>query len=174
VQRKQFPDDFLASLSDGRLQKEIMQIDSSVAIPLLLLEGRGAGWTIDGRLICGYQRFTRQQMNGILFSLQIEHGIASIWVDSMAQTGPAIMDFRKWTQKHSHKSLTARPGPGTHMKRPWQEHFLQGLPAVGPKTASKIMDHFGRLPFTPPTVEQLAQIDGIGKRKAQAIVGMFE
>ena len=173
VQRKQFPEDFLSSLYDGRLTKEIMQISCAVAFPLLILEGTGQGWTSDGRLIHRHAKFTRAQLQGFLLSLQIAHGIPWLQVGNIRETGPVVVAFREWTLKDSHRSLMQRPGPGDHRTRPWQEHFLQGLPAVGPKTAAAIIDHFGRIPFIPPSVDDLCAVPGVGRKKAQAIVAMF-
>ena len=49
LQRKTFPDDFLASLEDGRLARELAGL-SRTQCPVLIVEGRPQ-WTADGHLL---------------------------------------------------------------------------------------------------------------------------
>ena len=62
---------------------------------------------------------------------------------------------------------------GTPDSRDFQVHLLTGFPGVGPELAERIIDHFGGVPWTwKITVEELQQVAGIGKRKAEQIMGL--
>ena len=178
IQRKEFPGDFLSSLRDGRLQREIPQMSNSLTHRLLLLEGRGK-WTTSGALVDKHHNYTMAQHQGILLSLQFEHGISYLQIDSQAETLPTILRFFSWAQKPHHGSLSTRPGPGSSPgymagEKAWRLHFLQGLPGVGVELADRILSHFGRVPFGPPKESELVAVDGIGKTKARRILGMFQ
>ncbi|MDI6751929.1 MAG: helix-hairpin-helix domain-containing protein [bacterium] len=62
--------------------------------------------------------------------------------------------------------------PGRRPKR-WtarQIYILQGLPGIGPKLATNLLDHFGSIEkiFTAPC-EELIKVSGMGRKKAEGI-----
>lgn len=67
VQRKRFPDDLEASLADGRLAKEMGQIQG-IDQAFLILEGMGK-WTTDGEPMGRYDKLTKEGMFGLLTSI---------------------------------------------------------------------------------------------------------
>ena len=48
--------------------------------------------------------------------------------------------------------------------------MVQSFPQVGPKTAEKILEHFGTVErFCRATMAELSKIPGLGEKKAEAI-----
>jgi ERCC4-type nuclease len=170
VQRKEIKD-FIASVQDGRLAKEIGQMRQTV-MPTVVLEGRvrfTAGM-LDGVYGKGV---TEQQYRGMVYSLA-RQGVVLLRSEDQRGTAAEVKYLYAWSQKDRHGGLMKRPGP-THQwgkadNRDFQEHFLMGLPGVGPELAGRIIDRFGGVPMAcTVTGEELMTVDGIGKQKAAAL-----
>lgn len=181
VQRKKFPDDFLASVNDGRLNREYAMM-KGLDLAFLLLEGR-AQWTTEGNLIrtSGNKRYqwSRSQHRRYLASVQLQ-GVHVIYTDSLTDTIAYVGELQAWSDKDDHTGLLTRPGPassdrwGRHTSRDYQSHVLQSVPGIGPKQAGAILDHFGGLPIRiTASVEELMTIPGIGKGRAEKLLNTF-
>lgn len=172
VQRKRFPDDFLASLSDGRLNKELGQM-KSLDHPIVLLEGLG-NWTDDGWLLD--QKFHKGQLDGWVLSCFFEHGIPVVQVRSERDALFFLDRVEAWSMRRSHWSLTRRPKPkgdmwGRKGNREFGLHVLQSFEGIGPAAAEAIYNHFGHVPLQWTVTEKdLMEVDGIGKGKAKTLM----
>lgn len=171
VQRKSFPSDFLASLYDGRLAKEIGQM-KALDYAVLLLEGRAA-WTLDGELSAEYGTgISKAAFRNICHSIWWIYNISIEWADSIDDTITAISALRHWVAQETHDSLLRRPKSkdywGTHTRgREWGIHFLQGFPGIGPTTAASIYDTFDRVPLRwDISQDELIKVHGIGQTKS--------
>ena len=174
VQRKQFPDDLLASLTDGRLYDQLPRL-SDLDRALLVIEGHGQ-WTEDGELIGNkYQRMNISQFYGLLYTIMFEFGVPSIWVGSMRDTIEVLVSLEAWSKKKKHKALTQRPGPskstwGSTSEQHFAQHILQGFPGVGPELAGRIVEKFEGVPLTwTHSVDELMEVEGLGKVKAKTM-----
>lgn len=171
VQRKAIPD-LIASVHDGRLAKELAQMQR-LAIAVLIVEGRPR-WTADGVLMSSYgAKWTKTSHRNLLHSVQ-DRGI---WVDqteSMSDTVAAVLDLEHWALKNKHASLMRRPGPtsiwGRADHHDFQSHVAQSFPGVGPEMADNIIEHFGGLPLRWTVSEaDMTKVKGIGPKKARAM-----
>lgn len=176
VQRKAMPSDLLASIDDGRLQKEIAQ--SRIAnVRVLLLEGRPQ-WTLDGNLITSWgQPWTRDQHRSLMFSMRAA-GMWVEWSDDLADTANVLKGLHRWSRKVRHTALMRRPAArgawGKPTNREFQSHVVQSLPDVGPELADRIIDTLG-MPFGWRVTEKdLTTVHGVGKVKARKIYGCME
>lgn len=178
VQRKVFPADFLASVNDGRLQREYQQM-AELDFKVLLLEGREQ-WTSSGALLRDRNQnrwqWDRSQHRNYLHSVSHLFHVAIAHTDNLDDTIDYLQGLRVWSDKADHVSLLRRPGPaaddpwGTVSSLAWQCHFLQGIDGVGPKLAKAIVTHFGGLPIRlAVTREELLSVDGIGPKMADKI-----
>lgn len=172
IQRKEIKD-FLASLYDGRLAKELAQLQS-IPYRVLVIEGN-ISWTNDGFMLHGSdygRKVSRKQWKGLLWSVRAK----GVWVefsDNWIDTLGILGWLEEWFKKSKHNSLDTRPGPdslwGKPSNRDYQKHLIMGLPGVGVELAERIIDKFG-MPFTwKISKEDLLCIDGIGVKKAEAI-----
>jgi len=143
VQRKQFPGDLIASLTDGRLYDQLPHL-ADLDKAILVIEGHGK-WTEDGELISNkYHNINIQQLHGLLFSIMFEFGVPSIWVANMDDTANVLTNLEAWAQKTKHSSLRNRPGPtssswGKPSDKHLAQHVLQGFPGVGPELAGRVV-----------------------------------
>lgn len=169
VQRKEISD-LIASVHDGRLQREAAQMQG-LSKRMLVVEGK-LQWTMDGVLMGkGFGRdWTLQMHRGILWSLQ-DRGIWVAGSDDHNGTASCILHFEAWCKKAKHTALTRRPGPeslwGSPDNRDFGMHLLMGIDGIGPEMAGAIYDEFGGVPMAWTVGEDdLTRIKGIGKVKA--------
>jgi ERCC4-type nuclease len=172
VQRKEVKD-FVASVRDGRLTKEVGQM-KSLGLSMLVLEGK-ATWTNDGMATFTQQSWTTSQHYGTLWSLQSQ----GCWISttiSLQETSELLQRFLKWAAKQRHSSLASRTTPspdewGTVGNREWAIHLLQGFKGIGPVQAAAIYDWFDGVPISwDVDAIELVQIPGIGEKRAEAMI----
>lgn len=175
LQRKQFPGDFLSSVTDGRLHTVVMKL-TATTLPLVLLEGQPQ-WTQDGELLhshgAGLKRSTLRAMEWSL----IAAGIGVQWSDNLADTVVYIEALMKWWAKDRHNGFSTRPGisRANEFGRPipqrdWAMHVLQGFNGVGPSLAGRIYDEFKRLPLQwDVTRVELGAVHGLGPKRLEAL-----
>lgn len=172
IQRKRFPDDFLASLGDGRLTKELAQMQQ-LDHGIVLLEGLGT-WTDDGFLLD--QQFHMGQLYGWMLSCHWEMGIPVFRVKSERDAIFFIDRVESWSMRKSHWSLARRPKPKGNMwgqkgNKEWGIHLLQSFDGIGPAAAEAIYEHFGRVPLQWTVDDKdLTEVPGIGKGKASKLI----
>ena len=177
VQRKAFPNDFLASINDDRLSVELGQMQA-LDLAVLLLEGTPQ-WTTDGKLLTDYGTpWDKKSHRGYLWSVRSR----GVWVettDTPAETVDVVRRLVAWTKSPKHSSTYQRRGPrvewGNPTNRDWARHFVQGLPGVGPELADRIINHFdGQLPVAwVVTREQLLEVKGVGPKTADRLIGVL-
>lgn len=173
VQRKELSD-LLASMQDGRLAREAAQLQACER-GILIVEGRPM-YTTEGQLMgkgFGERTVTRAGLQGLFWSWQAKgHWIT--FTDSMRETAEMVQVFESYIRKGKHHALDRRPGPqslwGTPDSRDYACHLVMGIDGIGPELAGRIVDRFG-VPFAwRVTAEQLIEIDGIGKKKAEKMI----
>lgn len=178
VQRKEY-NDFVASVYDGRLAKELGQMKRVTGAALLLIEGVPK-WTLDGNWVNGrgrVQSWNIDAHHSYIWSVMQQ----GVWVDSsegLDDTLHVIRHFEAWANKSKHRSTNLRPNPvgawGTATNREWLNHFLQGLPGIGSDTANNIIEVLGVPVAWTVGVGELMTVPGIGKKTAERLIRALE
>lgn len=175
VQRKEIKD-LVASVRDGRLQREVAQM-KALGQGIFLIEGK-VQWTTDGSLLSGGIEWTLAQHVGVVLSLNSD-GFWTISTSDIVETREWLLKCMKWlgTEVSKHRSIRSRPGPvgksiwGTNKSRDWAIHLLQSFEGIGYELACRIYDEFGGLPMQwSVDVEELARVKGIGKGRAERLM----
>lgn len=171
IQRKEL-NDLVASLSDDRVSREIIQM-KELDHAIWILEGH-AQWSLDGQLLSTRTRYTLSQHRGLLFTLMFQ-GFSLLSTANLSDTGSLLVQLEKWLAKPKHRGINGRTPPrgvfGKPDTREWQIHFLQGLPSIGYERAEAIVNHCGGVPLQ--LTEDLRNIPGIGKTTAERIERVF-
>lgn len=177
VQRKEVKD-FISSVHDGRLSKEVQQMSACqrLDIKVLLIEGTPQ-WTSDGSYMGdGFgSQWTLAQHRGMLWSAHMK----GLWVDttkSISETRVWLKMMEQWAGKEKHSALDRRPAAfgawGKPDSREFGLHLLQGLPGVGPELAARIYDTFNGVPWSwDVSIEELMTLKGIGRKRALELWG---
>ena len=169
AQRKEIGD-LLSSVGDGRLAKEVQQMQS-LGCRFLIVEGEPK-WTVDGRMLKTYGRpWTGQQYRNLLRGVA-NQGVIVEHTDGIQGTAKLVPELIRWTTKE-HRSLAKRPGPvsawGKADNRDYQMHVLQGLPGVGDELAGRILDQLGMPIGWAVSKGELLGVPGLGKKKVEAL-----
>jgi ERCC4-type nuclease len=176
VQRKEVSD-FIKSVRDGRLGKELVQ-GQELTWRLLLIEGPAPRLMNDHLVVDRWTKISMAEWLGVLWKCQSE-GWFLLFTTDIQQTASYVLMFQAWTKRTEHSSLTGRPGPpvnqwGRKESRDFQRHLLMGLERVGHKEADRILDKFGRVPWEwTVTMKELMEVPGIGKVKAKRLMEAF-
>lgn len=179
IQRKEVPNDFLSSITDGRIARETSLLPKGCKFRLLLLEGRFRYWP-DGRIIIGRRepsRFTEAQIRGILFDIKYVKGVDYDYTDDLDDTIFYIKTIAQWMNKEKHLGLFSRPGgpkgtwaiPTVEETHSW---LLQGFEGVGPALADAIIEHFGRIPLAwTCSLGELVKVPRLSAKRAKILWG---
>lgn len=174
VQRKEVKD-FIASIGDGRIGQQVSQMQA-LQHAHLVIEGR-VTWTTEGEMAnaSGYGRpLTRAQWRGVIWSIQ-SRGVHVGFTDSLTDTIEFVRQLESWLRKEKHSSLNKREAVyapwGKASNRDFARHVLMGFPGVGVELADRIIDKFGGIPLGwTVTVQEMLQVEGIGKKKAEMLM----
>lgn len=170
IQRKEIKD-LVASIRDGRLAKEIGQLEQC-SMKVLIIEGKQR-WTRDGESLLA-SGWSVTQLNGMLFSLFLKNFLV-LQTEDAFHTSECVLQLKTYLMKPgSHSSLDHRPKSkgawGKPTSREFGIHILQSFPGIGVDLAGRIYDTYGLpLRWTVDEIE-LAQIERIGVKKALQII----
>ncbi len=161
VERKTV-EDFLQSIIDGRLFKQIQNLRRSYKKPLLVIEG-------DSDLF-GSRNIHPNAICGAMASVSIDNCVPIIWTKTQKETANYLYTIAKREQLDLEKSIRIRERIRMLTKNQKQEYVISGLPKISTVLARRLLEHFK----TPENVfkateEELIQVDGIGKDKAKLI-----
>lgn len=178
VQRKEQAD-LVASTQDDRLGKEIIQMQTLEAA-WLVIEGTPA-WDRDGMLMSQYSNWSLARQWGVEESLQ-RAGIIVLHTRTALETCGLVERLAERTQEAAGVSglLARKTGPkkkwGKISERDMCIHVMTGVPDVGVELAARLYDHFGGNIIglkAGITIEQLTEVKGVGKKKAELILAAF-
>lgn len=174
IQVKEVPNDFLSSVSDGRLARETSML-SACDFRLLLMRGHFKYWP-DGRISLPGRRepsrFSRKQVQGILFDIKYVKGVDYDYVDDYDDIVTYVMHLDMWMSKEQHFALFNRPSgpkgvwvvPSAEEMQSW---LLQGFEGIGPALADAIIERFGRVPLAwTCTIDELMQVPKLSSKRA--------
>lgn len=177
AQRKEIPHDFLASVGDGRLTRETTLLRQSCKFYEIIGEGHFRYWP-DGRVALDMKepsRYTRKQVDGIIFDIRWVKGIPIHYTDDLADTAQYLRWLADRLNKKEHTALLQRPSvqgtwyvPSAEEIQTW---VLQSWPGIGPATAKAIIDHFSGIPLRwTCTYEELCKVPRMSKNKAKELI----
>lgn len=180
LQRKAIPHDFLRSVSDGRLTREIALL-KTLPIRALIAEGWPFRYFPDTTVVAdgvpkGTYRFTKKGIDGLVFSLMFVHEIPIIPTKDMNDTAIVIDNLIEYlSDPRAHLSLFRRPGCPSEWGIPSAGEFglwiLQSFSGVGPVLAQNIINAFGgNIPLKwDCTLDDLRNVKGIGEARAKSL-----
>lgn len=160
VQRKKFPADLCASLSDGRLAEQIAKM-ASLSKKIVILEGHPR-FSSEGKLIARRYNMTSAQLTGITLGLMLSHDIHVIWTSCDKETVSVLLSLDRYLSKSNHGSLLAASNPGQNKPIQWyRSAMLQQIPGISTVKADSILEYFGGLPLR--VSGDISAVSGIGK-----------
>ena len=175
LERKKFPSDFLASIQDGRLNREILAMREDTDIQILVPHGRTPKYDKDGILtVVGDRKWTKKGITNIFRTIQYVEGVYVEWAKNDAELVQMIHDLQDYFDKKEHDSLRSRPRIKTNWMVPSRAeriiYWMQGLPGVGTTTAKKLYEKFpAPLLLFQANIDDIDDVPRVGKSMAVGI-----
>jgi Fanconi anemia group M protein len=152
--------DFLISIIDGRLFKQLSHLKKHCPRPLLLIEGNPFETGL---------AFDPQAIKGGLLSTQVIWYVPVLFSGSKEETRDIFLMLGRQEERDL-EVVPLRGGYRPKRLKSRQLYLLQGLPQVGPTTAKRLLAHFGSVAkIMTATVAELMRVEGIGQVAAKAI-----
>lgn len=174
IQRKEVPSDFLASLEDGRLARELPPLARCVDFSILLLEGNFI-YDADGRLRVGGRptRYNRLGLKRLLRSAFYSYGIYVEHSGGLSETPTVVNELIDYFS-HDHTSLFTRPKLQGLWGKPTPNeqicYFYQGVPGVGVVLAQSLAKIFPKpTDLVTASLDDLKAVPQVGKQRATRI-----
>lgn len=152
--------DFLISLLDGRLFTQVSNLKRHCVHPVVLIEGNPFKTGLD---------FDEAAIKGALISIQAIWYVPIMYSRSKEETKDILLMIGRQEETNMHV-VPLRGGYRPRRLKSRQLYILQGLPRVGPTAAKRLLEHFRSVTnaMNAP-VEELIQVDGIGRASAEKI-----
>jgi DNA excision repair protein ERCC-4 len=152
--------DFLVSIVDGRLFRQLSNLKKHCPNPILLIEGNPYKTEL---------HFEAKAVRGALLSAQVVWYIPTIFSQSKKDTRDILLMIGKQDETFS-DVVPLRGGYRPKKLKSKQLYLLQGLPKVGPMLAKRMLLHFKSVSrIMNATLEELVEVDGIGRVSALKI-----
>ena len=160
AERKTAPD-FLASVFDQRIVKQLQNLKKSFEKPIHVIEG--------------YDLYSQRNVHpnavrGALASIAVDYGIPILWTEEPEETAALLYWIARREQVEEERGLSIRAQKKIQTLREQQEFLVAGLPGINSKMAQRLLKKFK----TPEKVfkaseEKLRKVEGIGDVMAKKI-----
>ena len=175
-ERKVFPEDFIASVGDGRFAKECAAMREVSKFSGVIAEGKPR-YSQQGKLWVNHieSRWTRPAIRNLIRSLRYVEGCDVEWSEDVDETAQLLVETQKYFDAEYHYSLRTRSGIVSSWLTPTYEErlirFYSGLPGISTTIATKMVPYFPTsMKLHSATFEQLLEVSPIGKKRAERII----
>lgn len=157
--------DFLQSIIDGRLFKQLLRMRKDFECPILIIEGDSVFDLIERE----NRKIHPNAVSGALAAIVLL-SIPILWTRTQRETASLLLAIARREQLHKKHEIAIRNKKRTRSLNQEQEFLIAGLPKISTKMAKKLLKHFG----SPEKIfgaseDELMRVDGIGKKMAKRI-----
>lgn len=163
---KKTRNDFLNSVIDKRLIKQLIDLKEQFELPLLVIEGSQNFYTL--------RRFHPNAIRGMLAAIAIDLKIPILYTRNVRDTAALIgVISKRLSGPHRDISLMHKKKPLTLKEQ--QQFVIESLPGVGPTVASNLLSYFGSVEKVfNASKDDLQKVGKIGKKRAEVIRQVIE
>lgn len=162
IERKTVPD-FLGSIMNQRLFRQLEELSASFENPVLIIEG-------NPELLWHESSMHPNAIRGALASITVDYRVPIIWTRNSRETAAQIHWIAHREQKKNRNGVSIRGEKKPMDTSRQQEFVVAGLPFVNSTLSRRLLEHFGsvkRIFNAKP--DKLMRIDKIGEKKAKQI-----
>ena len=176
IERKQCPGDLLSSVSDGRLNREILSMREECNVSIVLLHGTiryNRNDTVKLGKRTSYH-WTKKGMENLFRTIQYVEGCYLEHAKNSNELVQVVQDLQAYFDKKEHNSLKSRSRIQTNWLVPSRDervvYFYSGLPGLGITGARKLYERFpSPMQLYSASVEEICEISRMGKSVASGI-----
>jgi Fanconi anemia group M protein len=164
VERKKV-DDYLESLINGKLFKQIAQLRDAYSRPVLILEGKN---------LLTKRNINHNAIFGSLASITVDFGIPVLKTNNSSETADLLKIIARREQREDNKSIAVRGDKSQMSIRERQQFIIEGLPNVSSVIAKRLLAHFGSIKgIINASEKELTEVKGVGKHIATDIINIL-
>ncbi len=164
IERKRAAD-FIDSMIRKRLFEQVARLKEAYEMPILIIE--------DEDLFS--RNVDKRAVYGAIACLLLDYGISIIRTSSIEETANIIFSVAAREQFRKKKEVALRGKKPNMSLKERQQFIIEGLPHVSAVLAKRLLNHFGSVKaIMNASTEELKQVEGIGKKKANAIKEAIE
>ena len=161
IERKSVSD-FVSSIVDGRLGKQLISMAESYEKPLVIVEG-------DKEKLFE-TNLHRNAIIGMLTSIALNYQVPMLFTDSARETAQYIFVIAKREQEGKGSDVRLRIGRKGLTLEEQQRFVVESLPMVGPKMARALLKKFGSVKgIVNAQSKELQEVDNMGQKKAKLV-----
>ncbi|MFA4819702.1 MAG: ERCC4 domain-containing protein [Candidatus Aenigmatarchaeota archaeon] len=154
--------DFLSSMTDGRLFKQLGELKENFRTPVLIIEGN--------ELFDSDRKIHPNAIRGAIASIATDYCLPIIWTKTPLETAEMLISIATREQITKNKSVALRGKKKAKSMNHRQEFLVAGLPQISTQTARKLLKHFGSPEkIFAATKEELMEVEGVGPKNAKRI-----
>lgn len=159
-------EDFIDSLIDGRLFKQLKELKAAYLKPMLVVEG--------DRDLFSIRNIHPSSIRGMLAAIAVSFNIPVIYTKNFRDTAAMILSIAKREQEE-YGAIFALHGAKPSSFREQQEYIISSLPGIGPALAKPLLEKFKTIKNIITAEEkELKEVDLIGDKKAKMIKEIIE
>jgi ERCC4-type nuclease len=158
--------DFLSSIIDGRLFKQLGELKHNFEKPILMIEGNDMN---------DEERVHVNVLRGALASVALDYGIPILWTKNVKETAGLIYWIARREQLDEKRTVAIRGSKKIRSVKEAQEFLVAGLPGISTVRAKEILKHFGSpLKFFLADEKEVIKVKKLGKKTAEKIKKILE
>ncbi|MFH1439661.1 MAG: DEAD/DEAH box helicase [Candidatus Woesearchaeota archaeon] len=159
--------DFVDSLIDGRLFKQLKEMKNNFLKPVIIVEGT--------RDIYSIRNIHPNSMRGMLASIAVDFNVPVVYSRTFKETAALLVAMAKREQEKHGRGFSFHGSRKPMSYRDQQEYLVGALPGVGPSLAKHLLAKFGSIEkIVNATEEELKEVDLVGEKKAKQIKEIVE
>jgi Fanconi anemia group M protein len=153
--------DFISSVIDQRIWKQLNELKSSFEKPILIIQGN---------TLYANENVHPNAIRGALISIALDFEILIVWARHSREVAEFIYAIAKREQLNSKRSLRIRSGKKPLSIKEKQEFLVSGFSGLSSVRAKNLLKHFGSpLNIFNASESELMKVKQIGKKFARRI-----
>lgn len=162
VERKTV-EDFLGSIMNQRIFRQMEGLADAYQCPVLLIEG-------NPDLMFLERNMNANAVRGALASIAVDYSVPILWTRTPKETAHMLYRLAWREQVKGKRELQIRVNKKARSLKERQEFLVAGLPHVSNMLSRRLLKHFGSPgKIFKATAEGLEKVEGIGKKKAKQL-----
>jgi len=173
LERKKIPDDLLASVSDGRLARELIAMREVSRFYIVILHGRFT-YKRDGELVMRGRKWTKTGVTNLLRTIQYVEGAFLEYAETDEELVQVVNEVQRYFDEKHHLSLRVRPSLDSNWLKPTRteqvRYFYDGIPGIGPIGAKSLEKKYPNpMDLYAVGVEDIMEISGFGRTLSKGV-----
>jgi ERCC4-type nuclease len=159
--------DFVGSILNQRLFRQLDELSKSFDSPVLIIEG-------SPEVLYSESGLHPNAIRGALSSIAVDYKVPLIWTRNSRETARQVHWMAYREQKKSGNGVSIRGEKRPRDLPGQQEYLVAGLPFVNSKLSRRLLEHFGSVKKVfNAKPERLMKVDKIGEKKAKQIFDLL-